>query len=164
MHYSKYTIMPRIQDDSTEGDSDSDSNTHPPILTDGGKGDDSLTRSSQRLGDRFSRGESADEESTEDAASTHQNSRTNDGATSEATDDAEGETEPESEPEPEWNPATIYLTEDTRKEFNRFLMRIQLNYREIEEVNKRDIHEGVILAAMEHPEEVAAIVEQNTSP
>ena len=159
--------MSRAQDDSTEIDSNAEPNTHPPILTDGGESDDNLARSSQRLGDRFSRkdsADSADEGNTEDAASSPRNGQATNSAASGTADDAEGETEPESESKPEWKPATIYLTEDTRKEFNRFLMRVQLNHPEIEEMNKRDIHEGVILAAMERPDEVAAIVEQNTKP
>lgn len=156
--------MPRTQDDSTDANSNSNTelNTHLPIRTDGGESEDNLTRSSQRLGDRFSRGDSANQEDAEDAASIQQNSRASDSATSESTDDIDAESESESEPEPEWKPATLYLTEDTRKEFNRFLMRIQLDHPEIEEVHKRDIHEGVLLAAMDRPDEVAAIVEENT--
>lgn len=97
------------------------------------KGEDDLEKGASRLGDRFS-------------------------GSSEAGD---GEQTAEEQPEQiEWVPATLYLPEERRKEFRRFLKRITLDYPEIEDADKRELHAAALSVAMDHPEQVAETAEE----
>ena len=95
------------------------------------EGDDSLKRSTARLGNRFAGAEG--EQDVESQA------------------DADGE----EETEPEWVPTTIYLPEEIRREFRRFLKRLTLDHPEIEDAQKRELHAALVKVGMEHPEDVA---------
>ena len=97
--------------------------------------EDNLRRSTARLGNRF-----AGTQDEEDAQA--------------QSDDAEGD-----DAEPEWVPTTIYLPEETRREFRRFLKRLTLDYPEIEDAQKRELHTALVRVGMEHPEDVAARTE-----
>lgn len=96
-------------------------------------GDDNLEKSSQRLGDRLS---DVGEESPTEPSQPKQESD-----------------------EPEYKPTTLYLPEETRTELRRFLKRITLDYPEIEDAQKRELHTALIEFAMEHPEEIAEDVD-----
>jgi hypothetical protein len=98
-------------------------------------GEDSLRRSTTRLGDRFAGSQST--EGTEKS----------------------GDEKPDGD-EPEWVPTTIYLPEETRREFRRFLKRLTLDHPEIEDAQKRELHTALVRTGMEHPEEVAERTEE----
>lgn len=108
-----------------------------------------LERSSDRLGQRFSgtsesnESENSETESTEDTQSANDETSSN------------GETTTT-----EWKPTTVYLPEETRREFRRFLKRLTLDYPEIEDAEKRQLHTALIQTGMDHPEEVAERAEQ----
>jgi hypothetical protein len=108
-----------------------------------------LERSSDRLGQRFSNtSESNESEDTEnEPAESTQSANTN------AASNADTGTT-------EWKPTTVYLPEDTRREFRRFLKRLTLDHPEIEDAEKRQLHTALIRAGMDHPDEVAELAEQ----
>lgn len=112
------------------------------------KGEDELKKGAGRLGDRFSKASSEEETDTGDTEAGKDESSTSESNQQEAEDDVD-----------EWVPATIYLPESKRKEFRRFLKRLTLDHPEIEEADKRELHTGMVEAAMDHPEEVAEYVE-----
>lgn len=98
------------------------------------KGENDLRRSTTRLGNRFVGG---------------------------GDDDGEPEErEPNDDADPEWVPTTIYLPEETRREFRRFLKRLTLDYPETEDAQKRELHTALVRIGMEHPDEVAALTEE----
>lgn len=111
------------------------------------KGEDKVEEDAGRLGDRFS----------------------GTGSTSK-TDDREADNEENTEEKPaeqekesvEWVPATLYMPEEQRKEFRRFLKRVSLDFPEIEDADKRELHTAAIRAAMENPEKVAEHAEEIT--
>lgn len=116
-------------------------------------GDDNLASSSARLGDRFA-GSSADEnESGQDAPVEEQDSSPASQSSSTATE--------ETEDSPEYVPTTLYLPEETRRDFRRFLKRLTLDHPEIEDAQKRELHTALMQASMEHPSEIAELVEEN---
>lgn len=106
-----------------------------------------LEESSRRLGQRFSNSPESDE-SEEPADST-----------SETTQSANGESSKEDSATAEWKPTTVYLPEDTRREFRRFLKRVTLDHPEIEDAEKRQLHTALIRVGMDYPEEVAELTE-----
>ncbi len=108
-----------------------------------------LERSSDRLGQRFSG--TADSNESEDTTNEPSESTQSASADSSSNEDA-GATE--------WKPTTVYLPEDTRREFRRFLKRLTLDHPEIEDAEKRQLHTALIRAGMDHPEEVAGFAEQ----
>lgn len=100
--------------------------------------DDNLSETSSRLGDRVSRmGDQNDEE----------------------TADAPAPPSPETDDQPDYQPTTIYLPEAQRTELRRYLKRITLDFPEIEDAQKRELHTALITVAMEHPEEVVEVVD-----
>ena len=108
-----------------------------------------LERSSDRLGQRFSNTAESDEsEDTPNEPSQSTQSTNAESSSNEKT----GTTE--------WKPTTVYLPEDTRREFRRFLKRLTLDHPEIEDAEKRQLHTALIRAGMDHPEEVAELAEQ----
>ena len=108
-----------------------------------------LERSSNRLGQRFSNtSESNGSEDTEDGPTE---------STQSANADSSSDTNANAT---EWKPTTVYLPENTRREFRRFLKRLTLDHPEIEDAEKRQLHTALIRAGMEHPEEVAELADQ----
>jgi len=108
-----------------------------------------IEESSRRLGQRFSDSPESDE-SGKPADST-----------SETTQPANTDSSNKDSATPEWKPTTVYLPEDTRREFRRFLKRVTLDYPEIENAEKRQLHTALIRVGMEYPEEVAKLAEQD---
>jgi hypothetical protein len=105
-----------------------------------------LERSSDRLGQRFS-------ESNESENMTNESSESTQSAnTASSSNEDAGATE--------WKPTTVYLPEDTRREFRRFLKRLTLDHPEIEDAKKRQLHTALIRTGMDHPEDVAELAEQ----
>lgn len=104
------------------------------------KGEDKVEEDAGRLGDRFSGSTSADKNPDREADNR------------EKTEEKPAEEKKDSV---EWVPATLYLPEDQRKEFRRFLKRVSLDFPEIEDADKRELHTAAIRAAMENPEKVA---------
>lgn len=113
-------------------------------------GDDNLAASSNRLGNRFA-GSSA-EESDSDQDAPDNDSDISSESQSSATDDTEDS--------PEYVPTTLYLPEETRRDFRRFLKRLTLDHPEIEDAQKRELHTALMRASMEHPAEIAELVEE----
>jgi hypothetical protein len=114
------------------------------------KGDADLQRSTKRLGDRF--GTTSDESETRSDAATRNDSSSagDESASANATDTSE----------PNWVPTTLYLPEETRREFRRFLKRLTLDYPEIEDAQKRELHTALVRAGMEDPEAVADFADE----
>lgn len=108
-----------------------------------------LEESSSRLGQRFS-----------DSAESDESEKPGD-STSETTQSANTDSSNKDSATPEWKPTTVYLPEDTRREFRRFLKRVTLDYPEIENAEKRQLHTALIRVGMEYPEEVAKLAEQD---
>ncbi|HET7323913.1 MAG TPA: hypothetical protein VFJ06_06250 [Halococcus sp.] len=108
-----------------------------------------LKRSSDRLGQRFSE----TSESNESEDTTNESSESTQSANANSSSNEDTATT-------EWKPTTIYLPEDTRREFRRFLKRLTLDHPEIEDAEKRQLHTALIRAGMDHPEEVAELAEQ----
>jgi hypothetical protein len=115
-------------------------------------GDDNLAASSNRLGNRFA-GSSADESESNQKASDN-TADASPGSQSSATGDEENEETPE------YVPTTLYLPEETRRDFRRFLKRLTLDHPEIEDAQKRELHTALMRASMEHPSEIAELVEE----
>ena len=108
-----------------------------------------LERSSDRLGQRFSNtGKPNDSEDTENEPSESTQSTNVDSSSTEESKATE------------WKPTTVYLPEDTRREFRRFLKRLTLDHPEIEDAEKRQLHTALIRAGMEHPNEVAEVAKK----
>lgn len=103
--------------------------------------DDNLEKSSERLGVRFS-----DVGGEEDSPS-----------------ESPDNTEPSSSADPDYHPTTIYLPKETRKEFRRFLKRLTLDYPEMEEAEKRELHTAFIEAAMNQSEHFIEQMEENVN-
>nr|WP_233340433.1 hypothetical protein [Haloprofundus sp. MHR1] len=84
-------------------------------------------------------------------------SNSDDDSDSDSDDDSDSESESESTPEaePDWVPTTLYLPEETRREFRRFLKRLTLDHPEIESAKKRELHTALIQVGMEQSEAVA---------
>jgi hypothetical protein len=113
--------------------------------------DDNLTASTSRLGDRFAQSatdENEPEEMTSDTGSD----------TSESTSQSSADVE--TDLNSEYVPTTLYLPEDTRRDFRRFLKRLTLDHPEIEDAQKRELHTALIRASMEHPAEIAELAEE----
>ncbi|GAA0452096.1 hypothetical protein MUK72_14360 (plasmid) [Halococcus dombrowskii] len=108
-----------------------------------------LERSSDRLGQRFSNASESD--ASEDTGNGPAESTQSTNADSSSTEEAEVT---------EWKPTTVYLPEDTRREFRRFLKRLTLDHPEIEDAEKRQLHTALIRAGMEHPDEVAELAKE----
>ena len=108
-----------------------------------------LERSSDRLGQRFS-GTTEPNESEDTATEPPKSTQSTD------TDSSSSEGTSATE----WKPTTVYLPEDTRREFRRFLKRLTLDHPEIEDAEKRQLHTALIRAGMDHPEEVAELTEE----
>ena len=106
-----------------------------------------LEESSRRLGQRFSNSSESDEPK-EPADNSN-----------ETTQSANAESSSEDSGTVEWKPTTLYLPEDTRREFRRFLKRVTLDHPEIEDAEKRQLHTALIRVGMEYPEEVAELTE-----
>jgi hypothetical protein len=105
-----------------------------------------LEQSSDRLGQRFSESNESEDTATESSESTQS-------ANADSSSNEAGATT-------EWKPTTVYLPEDTRREFRRFLKRLTLDHPEIEDAEKRQLHTALIRAGMDHPEDVAEFTEQ----
>ena len=108
------------------------------------KDTDGLEKSSRRLGQRFSN-------SSEASESGEQSNEATQSVSTESSDE---------ESTVDWKPTTVYLPEDTRREFRRFLKRVTLDYPEIEDAEKRQLHTALIRVGMEYPEEVAELTER----
>jgi hypothetical protein len=108
-----------------------------------------LERSSDRLGQRFSNTPESD--ASEDTENEPSESTQSTNADSSSTEEAEAT---------EWKPTTVYLPEDTRREFRRFLKRLTLDHPEIEDAEKRQLHTALIRAGMEHPDEVTELAKE----
>ena len=111
------------------------------------KDTDGLEKSSRRLGQRFSN-------SSEASESGEQSNDSNEATQSVSTESSDEESTVD------WKPTTVYLPEDTRREFRRFLKRVTLDYPEIEDAEKRQLHTALIRVGMEYPEEVAEFTER----
>ena len=114
-------------------------------------GDDNLAASSNRLGNRFA-GSSADE-SEPDQDIRDDTSDSSPASQSAAVDD-------ESEDSLEYVPTTLYLPEETRRDFRRFLKRLTLDHPEIEDAQKRELHTALMRVSMEQPSEIAELVKE----
>lgn len=112
------------------------------------KDTDGLEKSSRRLGQRFSNSSEGSE------------SREQSNDSKEATQSVSPESSDEESTTVDWKPTTVYLPEDTRREFRRFLKRVTLDYPEIEDAEKRQLHTALIRVGMEYPEEVAELTER----
>ncbi|WP_224338511.1 hypothetical protein [Haloprofundus halobius] len=129
--------------------------------------DDDLRRSTRRLGDRFGTASDSSEDDVRESE-TNDGPPVDDKSTNDSTADSASSAASDSEPvserskqnakrgiEPEWVPTTLYLPEQTRREFRRFLKRLTLDHPEIEEAQKRELHAALIQVGMEQPEAVA---------
>lgn len=114
--------------------------------------DNNLRASSTRLGNRFADSSPDESESEQDASD--DKSDTSSESQSSSTDDEE------TKDAPKYVPTTLYLPEDTRRDFRRFLKRLTLDHPEIEDAQKRELHTALIQASMEHSTEIAELVEE----
>ena len=108
-----------------------------------------LEKSSNRLGQRFSN----TAESNESEDTTNEPSQSTQAVDADSSPNKEVNTT-------EWKPTTVYLPEDTRREFRRFLKRLTLDHPKIEDAEKRQLHTALIRVGMDYPEEVAEFAEQ----
>lgn len=104
-----------------------------------------LEESSKRLGQRFSNTSESDEPEESSNNSNEDIQPVNAESSNKDSDMVE------------WKPTTIYLPEDTRREFRRFLKRVTLDHPEIEDAEKRQLHTALIRVGMKYPEEVAEL-------
>ncbi|WP_224271129.1 hypothetical protein [Haloprofundus salinisoli] len=129
--------------------------------------DDDLQRSTRRLGDRFGAATDTSDRSRRSVEETDEESAADSGAesASSAESDPRDETDSESETdkEPEWVPTTLYLPEETRREFRRFLKRLTLDYPEIESAKKRELHTALVQIGMEQSGAVAERTDELSS-
>lgn len=139
--------------------------------------DEDLERSTRRLGDRFGAAKSSgdgsqhvvegDEESDSDEPDSDESETDTDtdietGSSSSPDQNSESESDdvPDSEDAPEWVPTTLYLPEETRRDLRRFLKRLTLDYPDIEDAQKRELHAALVQVAMNQSEAVADRTEQ----
>lgn len=113
-------------------------------------GDDNLAASSNRLGNRFA-GSSAEESDSDHDDPADSSDDPSESHSSDTGDTADS---------PEYVPTTLYLPEETRRDFRRFLKRLTLDYPEIEDAQKRELHTALMRASMEHPSEIAELAEE----
>lgn len=113
--------------------------------------DDNLAASSSRLGNRFTNSEADESDLEEESSDT-------DADTSESPSQSSGDVGTETDDE--YVPTTLYLPEETRRDFRRFLKRLTLDHPEIEDAQKRELHTALIQASMEHPTEIAELVNE----
>jgi hypothetical protein len=109
---------------------------------------DNLAASSSRLGNRFNSGTDESKPEKEPSDTDSDASESPSQSSSDAGTDAE------------YVPTTLYLPEETRRDFRRFLKRLTLDHPEIEDAQKRELHTALIQASMEHPTEIAELVEE----
>lgn len=67
------------------------------------------------------------------------------------------------EEEQEFEQVTVYLKEDTKREFERFLKRLELEHLVVEDATKSQEHEAFIRVAMSHPDEFVESLEEITN-
>ncbi|KTG07841.1 hypothetical protein AUR64_02080 [Haloprofundus marisrubri] len=132
--------------------------------------DEELERSTRRLGDRFGAAKSSagdsqqadgeGDESNSDQSETSSGTETEPTSSSGSNPEAETDDASSTEEVPEWVPTTLYLPEETRRDLRRFLKRLTLDYPEIEDAQKRELHTALIQVAMDRPEAVADRTEE----
>lgn len=112
---------------------------------------DELAASSRRLGDRFAGKSSSSSSPDQEDPDSEQESQATQESSSSDTD---------TQTATEYVPATLYLPEESRREMRRFLKRLTLDYPDIEEAEKRELHTALIHASMEYPEEIADLTKE----
>lgn len=113
--------------------------------------DDNLKASSTRLGNRFTNSGADESDSTGGSSDTAAETSESPSLSS---SDAGTETDTE------YVPTTLYLPEETRRNFRRFLKRLTLDHPEIEDAQKRELHTALIQASMDHPTEIAELLDE----